>query len=89
MTWNSGRYSFEAGKKLYQHSAFSVEIEPNNLVMEGMRRIDEWPLIEQALPDEDITLRKNAEEETKLMLEKSRELNQLKSRFVSMVSHEF
>jgi hypothetical protein len=61
LTWNSGRYSFEAGKKLYAHSAFSVEIEPNNLVMEGMRRIDEWPLIEQVLPDENITLSKKEE----------------------------
>ncbi len=58
LTWNVGRYSFEAGKKLYQHSSFSVELEPNTLVMEGIRRIDEWPLIEKALPDENITLRK-------------------------------
>jgi hypothetical protein len=58
LTWNEGRYSFEAGKKLYQHSSFSVELEPNTLVMEGIRRIDEWPLIEKALPDENITLRK-------------------------------
>ena len=58
LTWDEGKYSFEAGKKLYQHSTFSVEIEPNTLVMEGMRRIDEWPLIEQALPDENIVLNK-------------------------------
>jgi hypothetical protein len=78
LTWNDGRYSFEAGKKLYQHSAFSVEIEPNTLVMEGIRRIDEWPLIEKALPDENITLRKlekpeiNVEigEDEKIILEK-------------------
>ena len=68
LTWNSGRYSFEAGKKLYQHSTFSIEIEPNNLVMEGMRRIDEWPLIEQALPDENITLRKKEEAEIEVDL---------------------
>ncbi len=68
LTWNSGRYSFEAGKKLYQHSIFSVEIEPNNLVMEAMRRIDEWPLIEQALPDEDIALRKKEEAEIEVDL---------------------
>jgi hypothetical protein len=68
LTWNSGRYSFEAGKKLYQHSAFSVEIEPNNLVMEGMRRIDEWPLIEQALPDGDVTLRRKEEAEIEVDL---------------------
>lgn len=37
---------------------------------------------------EDITLRKKAEEEVKIALEKSIELNQLKSRFISTVSHE-
>jgi hypothetical protein len=58
LTWKSGKYSFEAGKKLYEHSSFAVEIEPNNLVMEGMRRIDEWPLITKALPDENVALRK-------------------------------
>ncbi len=58
LTWKDGKYSFEAGKKLYEHSSFAVEIEPNNLVMEGMRRIDEWPLIIKALPDENIALRK-------------------------------
>jgi hypothetical protein len=58
LTWKDGKYSFEAGKKLYEHSTFAVEIEPNNLVMEGMRRIDEWPLITKALPDENIALRK-------------------------------
>ena len=88
LTWNEGRYSFEAGKKLYQHSPFSVEIEPNTLVMEGMRRIDEWPLIEQALPDENVTLRKLEEpeieveigEDEKIILEKIKEditLNEL------------
>lgn len=63
LTWNTGRYSFEAGKKLYEHSTFSVEIEPNTLVMEGMRRIDEWPLIEQALPDENVILRRKEDAE--------------------------
>ena len=33
--------------------------------------------------------RKKAEEETKAALSKERELNELKSRFVSMASHEF
>jgi len=78
LTWNEGRYSFEAGKKLYEHSSFSVEIEPNTLVMEGMRRIDEWPLIEQALPDENVILRKSEQpeidveigEDEKIILEK-------------------
>lgn len=37
----------------------------------------------------DISARKRAEEELKRALERERELNQLKSNFVSMVSHEF
>lgn len=41
-----------------------------------------WTLI-------DITARKQAEQDIKAALEKQRELNQLKSRFVSMTSHEF
>ncbi|QPC84158.1 PAS domain S-box protein [Phototrophicus methaneseepsis] len=37
----------------------------------------------------DVTKRKNAEEKLQLALEKEKELNELKSRFVSMASHEF
>ena len=37
----------------------------------------------------DITQRRQAEDEIKTSLEKQKELNQLKSRFVSMASHEF
>lgn len=37
----------------------------------------------------DITQRRQAEEDIKTSLEKQKELNQLKSRFVSMASHEF
>jgi PAS domain S-box-containing protein len=39
--------------------------------------------------EQEIIERKKAEEETKLALEKEKELNSLKSRFVSMASHEF
>ncbi|ELR71996.1 two-component sensor histidine kinase [Fulvivirga imtechensis AK7] len=39
--------------------------------------------------EEQITIRKKAEEETKVALSRERELNELKSRFVSMASHEF
>ncbi len=38
---------------------------------------------------EDITLQKKAEEEIQNAYKKERELNELKSRFISMVSHEF
>src|SRR5262249_48350525 len=38
---------------------------------------------------QDITQRKRAEEELRITLEREKELSQLKSNFVSMVSHEF
>lgn len=37
----------------------------------------------------DVTLRKRAEEETRRALEKEKEINELKTAFISMVSHEF
>jgi PAS domain S-box-containing protein len=39
--------------------------------------------------EEEVRERKKAEEETKRLLEKERELNELKSKFVSIASHEF
>jgi PAS domain S-box-containing protein len=39
--------------------------------------------------EEQVIVRKKAEEEAKIALERERELNELKSRFVSMASHEF
>lgn len=39
--------------------------------------------------EEEVTERKKAEEETKRALERERELNELKSKFVSIASHEF
>jgi PAS domain S-box-containing protein len=39
--------------------------------------------------EQEVTERKKAEEETKRALEKERELNELKSKFVSIASHEF
>lgn len=57
LTWKTGRYSFDAGKVLYRHSTVSVELDPNALVMEGMRRIDEWPQIRSVLPGDNVALR--------------------------------
>lgn len=78
LTWDQGKYSFIAGKKLYEKSEITVELEPNALVMEGMRRIDEWEEIKKVIPDEKITLVRrekplisiSLDDEEKLLLEK-------------------
>lgn len=56
LTWDDGNYSFEAGKSLYKESGYSVRLDSNSLVMEGMRRIDEWPQIKSVIPDSNYSL---------------------------------
>lgn len=52
------------------------------------RTISELEKANAELEDQ-VSIRKKAEEETKIALSRERELNELKSRFVSMASHEF
>lgn len=63
-------------------SIFWVQCYANNVVPSDPSRGSIWSLL-------DITERRKAEEETRMALEKQKELNLLKSRFVSMTSHEF
>ncbi len=50
-TWEKGEYKFQLGEKLYSKSTYSVLVNPQFLILEGMRRIDEWPKIKEAIPD--------------------------------------
>jgi len=50
-TWENGEYKFMLGEKLYSKSNYKVLVNPQFLILEGMRRIDEWPKIEKAIPD--------------------------------------
>ena len=69
---------------------YATELE--NLVSERTKELDtsikQLELLNANL-QEQIIERKKAEEETRKALEKEKELNELKSRFVSMASHEF
>ena len=59
------------------------DIEINKVVGKNGEHIGSFGSIEN------ITIRKKGEEETKNALEKEKQLSELKSRFVSMASHEF
>lgn len=75
--------------------------EGKNAVFEISHKSNEYELSAVGLPDDDgainqilvvehnISRQKEEQEEVKRALEKERELNELKSRFVSMASHEF
>jgi tetratricopeptide (TPR) repeat protein len=52
-TWTSGTFNFEAGERP-ERGAFLVRINPEFLLLEGARRVDEWSLIEKKIPSFDL-----------------------------------
>ena len=63
-------------------STFWCQVSGNALDPADLTRGSIWTNV-------DITERKRAEEESRVALERERELNEMKTRFVSMASHEF
>ena len=52
-TWTTGAFNFEAGVRPDPRD-FQVQINPEWLLLEGARRVDEWSLIEKKIPSFDL-----------------------------------
>ncbi|MEA3245274.1 MAG: tetratricopeptide repeat protein [Gemmatimonadota bacterium] len=52
-TWAEGTFNFEADI-LPEQQDFLVSINPESLLLEGARRVDEWSLIEKKIPSFDL-----------------------------------
>jgi tetratricopeptide (TPR) repeat protein len=52
-TWTSGTFNFEAGVEP-ESGATLVSVDPQSLLLEGARRVDEWSLIEKKIPSFDL-----------------------------------
>src|SRR5829696_1516715 len=52
-TWSQGNFNFEADVRPDEQD-FLVNINPESLLLEGARRVDEWGLIEKKIPSLDI-----------------------------------
>ncbi|HTR20608.1 MAG TPA: DUF4388 domain-containing protein [Gemmatimonadales bacterium] len=52
-TWTQGTFNFEAEVRP-ERQDFLVSINPESLLLEGARRVDEWGLIEKKIPSFDI-----------------------------------
>jgi tetratricopeptide (TPR) repeat protein len=52
-TWSSGTFNFEAGVRP-EREDFLVRLNPEGLLLEAARRVDEWSLIEKKIPTFDI-----------------------------------
>ncbi|MBI3811149.1 MAG: DUF4388 domain-containing protein [Nitrospirae bacterium] len=70
--WKEGFYSFEPTDISYQHD-YWLPINTEFLIMEGVRRIDEWPYIEKKIPNLDLVFEKIKENEDKVKLARSEE----------------
>jgi len=63
-TWTSGTFIFEANVEP-EEGAERVSVDPQSLLLEGARRVDEWSLIEKKLPSFDVVF---SLDRSKLML---------------------
>jgi Flp pilus assembly protein TadD len=52
-TWTQGTFKFESDV-LPEREEFLVSINPESLLLEGARRVDEWSLIEKKIPSFDL-----------------------------------
>ena len=52
-TWSQGTFNFEADIRPEEQD-FLVSINPESLLLEGARRVDEWSLIEKKVPSFDL-----------------------------------
>jgi tetratricopeptide (TPR) repeat protein len=48
-TWSQGAFSFEPDQRP-EEGSLTVSINPENLLLEGARRVDEWSLFEKKIP---------------------------------------
>jgi hypothetical protein len=59
-SWKSGTYAFEQGEVAADdHDLPPIRAE--SVLMEGFRRVDEWPLVRQAIPSDALTFAKRRE----------------------------
>lgn len=55
-TWREGTYQFIAGAEALEGLGFRVRMKIDGLLMEGARRADEWPRLQEKLPGPDVLL---------------------------------
>ena len=78
-TWTRGSFYFEADEKPDAGEVL-VSINPESLLLEGARRVDEWSLIEKKIPSLDLIFRVDQER----ALESESELTEMQK---SLLSH--
>jgi Domain of unknown function (DUF4388) len=55
--WKSGRYHFDAAAEADYDRENVQPVSTDHILMEGIRRVDEWPIIEKRIPSLDFVFR--------------------------------
>lgn len=55
--WKSGQYDFDPTARLDYDKASVNPVGTDHILMEGIRRVDEWPIIEKRIPTTKLVLR--------------------------------
>jgi hypothetical protein len=71
-TWTAGTFNFEGDVKPEEQD-FQVAINPESLLLEGARRVDEWSLIEKKIPSFDLVFDFDRKRATETEVELTRE----------------
>jgi hypothetical protein len=54
LTWDEGWFNFIPEDKIYKFSKIKVKVDPQFLLLEGVRRKEEWPKIRKKIPSDDL-----------------------------------
>lgn len=63
--WKTGEYEFHTKNAVDYNKDFIEPTPAEKILMEGIRMVDEWPLIEQVIPSYDIIFKKTPTEKDK------------------------
>lgn len=55
--WKDGQYNFDPSNEVDYDRENVVPVTADHILMEGIRRVDEWPIIEKRIPSMDIAFR--------------------------------
>ncbi len=65
--WRDGEYSFAAEEKIDYDAEFFIPIGTDSLLMDGVRMLDEWPMIERKITSFDMVFQKQGEAQVDVM----------------------
>ncbi|MCG6957303.1 MAG: DUF4388 domain-containing protein [Gemmatimonadetes bacterium] len=60
-SWSQGSFHFDPDQRPDKEATFLVDINPDSLLLEGARRVDEWSLMEKKIPSFDVVFQLDKE----------------------------